>query len=124
MKQWEKKLQDGLLLGIGSLPWCRVWRNNVGRARPLNSPKTVVHYGRKGMSDVFGLLRGGRFICIEVKSDTGTESPEQKSWGAMVQSMGAIYIVARLAKGTTNETLQAEIDSEVRRVTRLLESKI
>jgi len=109
MKLWEKKLQNGLMVAVGGLDWVRLWRNNVGRARPLHDQKSVVQYGRPGMADIFGILQGGRFISIECKSPTGRLSEEQGSWARMCNKFGAVHIAARLPKWTTDERLDEAI---------------
>jgi hypothetical protein len=108
----EHDLQDALLLGLGGGREFRCWRNNVGRARPLTHPETVIQYGRPGMADIFGILRCksgvGAFVSIEVKSETGKETPEQASWRRMVDAMGGLAVVSR-PKGPTGQDISAEV---------------
>lgn len=111
----ERDLQNDLLLALGGGPACRVWRNNVGRARPLTHPETIIQYGRPGMADILGILRCasglGVFLSVECKSFGGRESPEQLSWRKMIDALGGLAIVAR-PQGTREE----DYDAEVRRV--------
>jgi len=86
----------------------RLWRNNVGvgwvgklvrreisgtvvlaNARPL-------HAGlMPGSSDLIGLTSAGRFLSIEVKSDRGRLTDEQRAWIAMVRQFGGLAGEAR-----------------------------
>lgn len=95
MRLYEKKLQNALLMSLGRRPDTRVWRHNVGKARPLSAPDTVVQYGRPGQSDIFGVTRGGRLLCIECKAASRV-TPEQRSWLKMVDAFGGVALVAKL----------------------------
>ncbi len=68
------------------------WRINTGAARLGGR---VVNYGYVGMADIIGVLRGGRFMAIEVKAEKGKQSAEQKVWQETVTNTGGIYILAR-----------------------------
>jgi hypothetical protein len=72
----------------------RVWlyRNSVGFDSRLNIP-----YGLgKGSPDLVGGLVGtGRWFCIETKSATGVESPEQLAWRSVHRRRGAFVATAR-----------------------------
>jgi hypothetical protein len=47
-----------------------------------------------GAADLIGIV-DGRFLAIEVKSPTGRQRQEQALWGAVVESRGGVYVVAR-----------------------------
>jgi VRR-NUC domain len=51
-------------------------------------------YTRKGWPDIC-LITGGKFYGIEVKTDIGRLSPEQKELGSEIISNGGMYVVAR-----------------------------
>ena len=123
MKLYEKKLQNELMMAIGSRPWCRLWRHNVGVFRRLHNDEKV-SIGLKGQSDIFGILQGGSLVCIEVKSATGRESEHQRNWGAMVERFGGVYVVARLPKDTDDDNLEEKCDLVVRRVMRRLLERV
>ena len=110
----EKKLQNALLMSIGRRPDTRVWRHNVGKARPLSAPDTVVQYGRPGQSDLFGITRGGRLLCIECKAASRV-TEEQRSWLRMVERFGGVAIVAKLRTRFAEdlEDAVAEVVAEV-----------
>lgn len=69
--------------------------NNVGIFDPTKkihrkSPKWCI----KGVSDVMVVWKSQTFF-IEVKSDTGKLSPDQKAFEAMVEENGCAYHVVR-----------------------------
>lgn len=90
----EAELQRAILLAVGSRADCRFWRNNVGVGRSLSGDR-VIRFGLVGSADLMGILRGGRFIAVEVKTAKGRQSKQQKSFERMVRSMGGIYVLAR-----------------------------
>lgn len=49
----------------------------------------------KGVSDIIGVLPGGRILAIEVKNKRGVVSPEQKSFVANVVAHGGLAMIAR-----------------------------
>jgi hypothetical protein len=64
------------------------WRNNVGGfAKPYTTvgpnPITKVHFiraGKKGLSDITGILPDGLYLAIECKAPDGRLRPEQKEF--------------------------------------------
>lgn len=114
MKQHEKRLQNAILMSVGRRSDTRLWRHNVGRARPLSNPDTVMQYGRPGQSDLMGIGPGGTFIAIECKAG-GRLTPEQASWSRMVRAMGGLFILAKV--GHVEEAgLEQAIEEAVGRV--------
>lgn len=92
----ERDIQASILLALGQEhAICRAWRSNCGKARPLSSPEVVVTYGVPGQADISGILLGGRRLELEVKTDIGRQSAEQKRFEAMIRAMGGEYILAR-----------------------------
>lgn len=49
----------------------------------------------KGVSDILGCLEGGRFLAIEVKSEKGKLTPEQRTFLERVHELGGVAMVAR-----------------------------
>jgi hypothetical protein len=51
------------------------WRINVGavtaKAHGFNASDRFVRFSPKGMSDIIGVAKGGRFLAIEVKAPGG-----------------------------------------------------
>ena len=70
------------------------WRNNVGAVRI--APGRFMSFGKKGSSDILGILPGGRILCVECKaSKNGRLSPEQKKFLSDVKELGALALVVR-----------------------------
>lgn len=73
-------------------------RQQSGNLEVIN-PKTRKSYrvmlAEKGSGDIVGCTKSGRYFEIEVKSEQGKQSPEQKAHQAKVKASGGIYIIAR-----------------------------
>jgi len=50
--------------------------------------------GRKGVQDITCLIKG-RYVAIEVKTETGRQSPEQKEIERLVNKQGGEYHIVR-----------------------------
>jgi hypothetical protein len=50
---------------------------------------------QRGMSDLIGMLKGGRTFCIEVKSATGRIQPHQQAFLDLIADGGGLSGVAR-----------------------------
>lgn len=98
----ESHILSEVMVTLGSLQHVRVWRQNVGAARDPVSGR-VIHYGLPGMADLSGMVRAttpsgelvGLRLEVEVKSADGRISPKQRTWGAMVERFGGIWLVVR-----------------------------
>ena len=90
----EAELQAEILLAVGSRPDCRIWRNNTGVGRTLSGQR-VIRFGLVGSADLLGILRGGRFLAVEVKTAKGRQSEAQRNFQRMIESMGGVYVLAR-----------------------------
>jgi len=70
------------------------WRQNTGgmfrEGRYFSLPK----YSMRGIPDII-LIKGGRFIGIEVKNKTGKLSPHQADFARECVKNGGDYIVAK-----------------------------
>lgn len=70
------------------------WRNNTGAQKIDNgSSKRFVRYGLPGSADIIGVHKG-RFIAIEVKSQRGRQSDNQRQFQRSIEDAGGIYILA------------------------------
>jgi len=75
----------------------RAWRREVGLFYDLRgNPRKL---GSTGQADVYGIVRDGRHIEVEVKTGRGQRTSEQKQWEATVRELGAIYCLARFTAG-------------------------
>lgn len=89
----EHEIMQGILISIGSLPDVRIWRNNTGSIKTQDG--RFITFGLKGSADMLGILKGGKFLAIEVKTATGRQSEQQKSFQKMIEAFGGVYILAR-----------------------------
>lgn len=71
------------------------WRSNTGAARlPGKGGRTrLVRFGTPGVSDILGVLPGGRFLAIEVKRPGGKLSAEQAAFLSRVRMAGGLALV-------------------------------
>jgi len=68
--------------------------NALTRAATRKAFRKLPKYTRKGWPDIC-LIRNGKFYSIEVKTDVGRLSPEQKELGGEIIANGGMYVVAR-----------------------------
>ena len=88
-----------ILLGREAYRLGRFFRNETGVAyRDDNGRRTWIAYGIKGSPDIYGILLGGTYIGLEIKSGNATQQPNQKAFQAMVESLGGRYKVCRSAQ--------------------------
>jgi hypothetical protein len=85
------------LLGLRG---CMAWRNNSGATSAThNGRKRFVRFGgTPGCSDIIGLMPNGRFLALELKSDTGRLTPAQRSFLERVEQLGGLALVVRSLK--------------------------
>ena len=77
------------------MPNIRLWRRNVGLARPVHQTH-LIFFGVKGEADLQGIIYPrGRFLAIEVKTNSGRLTKEQERWRDMIIKFGGAYIEAR-----------------------------
>jgi hypothetical protein len=121
----EQAIQSQILVAIGALDGVLVWRQNVGKApsawkrvggfaaarlrgllsiddpRPLYvSSGRLVQYGAPGQPDIMAIA-AGRFVGIEVKTEIGRQSANQKIWQAAIEAAGGVYVLARSVSDAT-----------------------
>lgn len=93
----EKAIQNAILAAFGGRPYLRLWRANVGVARPLHDARAVVRYGVNGQADLSGILACGRRLEVEVK-DKGeriaADSPQAR-WRSMIEKFNGLHVEAR-----------------------------
>lgn len=94
----EKAIQDGILLASGDLVYLRIWRANVGKARPIGSNR-VVMFGVRGQADLTGVLACGLRVEVEVKTPIGRVSKDQRRYLEMIERMGGVAVIARSVDG-------------------------
>jgi hypothetical protein len=87
----ESILQDSIRLALGREPDLVLWRNNIGF-----DPERRVRYGvgGPGGADLIGIFRG-RLVAVEIKTETGRQSAEQREFEQLVKRKGGVYVVLR-----------------------------
>lgn len=89
----EAMLQKIVLAHINQIPGVEVWRMNTGGAYVRG---TWVSFGREGQADLAGLMApSGRRLEIELKAKTGRQRDAQRTYQAMIERHGGLYILAR-----------------------------
>lgn len=89
----ETSIMRDILIAVSSLPGALFTRRNVGVFRALDG-KSIVRCGVPGQADIAGCYNG-RFVEIEVKTDAGRLSDDQKRWKMAVERAGGVFVVAR-----------------------------
>lgn len=70
-----------------------VWRNNTGAYKDKSG--RFIRFGKKGSSDIIGVTRDGRILCVECKREKGGKlSDEQAEFLARIRSFNGVAIVA------------------------------
>ena len=64
-----------------------IYKKNTGKYIPLS-------YGEKGISDIIGLTKNGKFLAVEVKMPKKKPSKEQLEFIEKVKENGGIAFVA------------------------------
>lgn len=90
----ESQLQDAIRLELGRSGEVLLYRNNCGVAEMRGGFKVRFGVGSPGGSDLVGVYRG-RAVFVEIKTETGRQSPEQRQFQQCVERHGAIYVVLR-----------------------------
>ena len=75
---------------------------SVGIMKPNGS---YIPMSKRGVSDLLGLTREGKFFAIEVKTEAGRLSQEQKRFIEVVKSHGCKAFVAKSVEDVIKEGL-------------------
>ena len=92
------------------LKFCKVfaWRNNTRTVWVAGRP---IKYGIIGGGDIIGVLPGGRFLSIEVKSPKGQTAKKraeaQEKFRDAINGAGGLAIVARSVEEVAEELKKA-----------------
>jgi hypothetical protein len=73
------------------------WRQNTGavKFKGDSGKDRFVKFGKAGISDILGILPGGRFLAIETKRADGNVTVEQSEFLANIANRGGVALVAR-----------------------------
>lgn len=109
----EKAIENEILSFLKSVG-CYCWKNqSVGIFDPTKKVfrrSNNVHHIR-GVSDVLGII-SGRLLAIEVKSEKGRLTDEQRVFLRRINEEGGIGIVGRSARGVAQELAKHFPESE------------
>lgn len=93
----EANVQNEIMVAL-SQAGCIVLRNNVGGFKAADGRVVKYGVGGKGGSDLICISPTGKFMAVEVKTQTGRIRPEQLTFIAAVKAKGAIAGVCRSAQ--------------------------
>jgi len=88
----ETDILAAILARITQIPGVLAWRNNSGMF--FTATGRAVRASVPGAADIIGVCRG-RFIALEVKTQTGRQSPSQRNYQAAVERAGGVYALVR-----------------------------
>lgn len=75
----------------------RAWQRDVGLFYDRRgTPRRI---GSPGEADVQGVLPGGRFVAVEVKTGTGRRTRQQVAYARTIERLGGLYVLARFGDG-------------------------
>lgn len=97
-----------LLLGREAHHIGRFFSNPTGVAyRDHAWGREWIQYGVKGSGDIWGIIKGGTHLWIEIKSGGATQQENQKDFEKMIIRFGGIYVVARSPEEALDYVFQA-----------------
>jgi hypothetical protein len=85
------------IIEAAELAGCIVWRMNAGRGR--NNQRLA----RAGTPDLLLLTADGRYVWVEVKTQTGRLNPDQVNMHMALSARQATVITARLVQDVIDE---------------------
>lgn len=102
----ETNIQNSIIIAIGGRADAMAWRNQSGCFRAMDNPDRIIQVGQLGSPDVLSVVAVtitpemvgqtiGVAVGIEVKTDKGKQSEQQKKWQRAFEKKGGIYLLAR-----------------------------
>lgn len=108
----ESDLKSALLLAAPrALPTLRLFVRPVMRVR---RDERVYSVGIRGQSDLYGLVRGGGHIELELKDVHTVTSPAQRDWRAFCLAWGVPHLELRARAGESIDQTVARWLDEIR----------
>ena len=105
----EKRIQNDILRAFGSKRSMRLWRANVLAARMGDR---FVRAGVPGQADLTGILPGGKRLEVEIKSERGRQTEDQRNFQRMIAWFGGVYVLARSVEDVAQALKRAGYDVE------------
>lgn len=97
----EGQLQDAIRLALGTTTGLVLWRNNCGVLPMPDGKRIRFGVGNPGGADLIGCYCG-RFLAVEIKTATGKQTEEQRTFQRCVERNGGIYLMPRSVQDAVN----------------------
>lgn len=90
----EKEIQKSILMFLKKHPKVQ-WVARFNSGTFMDGDRYITSNSQRGMSDILGMLKGGRLLAIECKSRTGRIQPHQQEFLDLISDGGGLAFVAR-----------------------------
>ena len=90
----EKDIQKQILMLLKRHPKVQ-WVARFNSGTFVSGDRYISSNSQSGMSDILGMLKGGRLFAIECKSRTGKIMPHQQEFLDLINDGGGLGFVAR-----------------------------
>jgi hypothetical protein len=90
----EKDIQKQILTLLRKHPKV-AWVARFNSGTFMDGDRYITSNSQRGMSDILGMLKGGRLVAIECKSRTGKIQPHQQEFLDLISAGGGLAFVAR-----------------------------
>ena len=96
----EKDIQKQILMLLKRHPKVQ-WVARFNSGTFVSGDRYISSNSQSGMSDILGMLKGGRLFAIECKSRTGRIMPHQQEFLDLINNGGGLAFVARSVEDVT-----------------------
>ena len=96
----EKDIQKQILMLLKRHPKVQ-WVARFNSGTFVSGDRYISSNSQSGMSDILGMLKGGRLFAIECKSRTGKIMPHQQDFLDLINNGGGLAFVARSVEDVT-----------------------
>jgi hypothetical protein len=103
----HSQLVADILLAVGSHPQIRLWKTS---ATVLRTGNRFYRSLPTGHADIIGIMVGGYFIAIEVKTGKAVLSLPQKKFAERIVRFGGCHVVARCVEDVVGGILSFRAD--------------
>jgi hypothetical protein len=110
----EKEIENSILMHLEMRGDCIAWKNqSVGIFDPKRKVyrKSRNRFHKNGVSDIICMLHDGPVIFLEVKTQYGRQSENQKQFQKDCEDMGQIYRIVKSIEDV--ETIFREIEQGI-----------
>lgn len=90
----EKDIQKQILMLLRKHPKIH-WVARFNSGTFMDGDRYITSNSQRGMSDILGMLKGGRLMAIECKTRTGKIQPHQQEFLDLISAGGGLAFVAR-----------------------------